>query len=242
MCVSEMTQSQNSLGDHWQQATTIMLVIFVLAELYAIWRYNIEKGYNWYHLPLQVTNKAVCSTALNGFAIVQLPGPLAKFWKKFLDRGSFIKSLPSWLVSALEIRKHVGLVSLFFLWVHIFMSLVLFNPAYYGKFFDDPTALPTKLNVIGETSFFFGILGFMLYQVVGLSSLPSIGQSMNKVQSIFGPVVWCALVFGTIHVLIMGIQNNGWTSVGKWPGGLPPITLTSTLVPMFVILVKVIQV
>jgi hypothetical protein len=51
-------------------------------------------------------------------------------------------------------------------------------------------------------------------------------------QFVYGPLAWTALLFGTIHVLIMGVK--GWDDQEKWPGNLPPITLTSTLIPMLV--------
>jgi hypothetical protein len=43
------------------------------------------------------------------------------------------------------IRKHLGLLSLWFLSIHITISL-LFNLAYYGKFFIDASANMSKLN------------------------------------------------------------------------------------------------
>lgn len=51
----ELVMSQNSLGQEWMYAATIMLGIFVLTELYAVFRYNVFKGYEWFHLPIQVS-------------------------------------------------------------------------------------------------------------------------------------------------------------------------------------------
>lgn len=56
------------------------------------------------------------------------------------------------------------------------------NPAYYGKFYIDPTLPSSKMNVMGETSFFFAIVGSMLYSIVGVASLPSVGANMNSAQ------------------------------------------------------------
>lgn len=49
---------------------------------------------------------------------------------------------------------------------------------------------------------------------------------------VYGELAWAALLFGTVHVLIMGVE--GWDDLEKWPGRMPPITLTSTLIPMYV--------
>jgi len=59
-------------------------------------------------------------------------------------------------------------------------------------------------------------------------------------QLVYGPVAWAALAFGTVHVLVMGVK--GWDQQQKWPGNLPPITLTATMIPLSVMFLKVVQV
>jgi hypothetical protein len=59
-------------------------------------------------------------------------------------------------------------------------------------------------------------------------------------QLVYGPVAWAALAFGTIHVLIMGVP--GWSEQSGWSGNLPPITLTATVFPLFVMGLKCVQV
>jgi hypothetical protein len=215
-----------------------------------------------------VTNKAICWTALNAFALTMLPGLLARFQDAIYDTKMLDK--PKWLIFGLRIRKPLGLLALWFLGIHIFMSLLMFNQKYYGKFFIDPKASSSKLNAIGESSFFFGILGAGFYFILGVCSLPSVGAQMTSrswqvsessvlnqtkapppsfqqslllsdhslssffetFQFAYGPLVWTALLFGTTHVLIMGVK--GWDDQEKWPGNLPPITLTSALIPMLV--------
>jgi uncharacterized SAM-binding protein YcdF (DUF218 family) len=59
-------------------------------------------------------------------------------------------------------------------------------------------------------------------------------------QIVYGPIAWVALAFGTTHVLIMGVP--GWSEQSGWPGNLPPITLTSTVFPLFVMGLKCVQV
>lgn len=41
----DIAMHQNSLGDEWIHATYVMLAVFCVAELYAILRYNVFKGY-----------------------------------------------------------------------------------------------------------------------------------------------------------------------------------------------------
>jgi predicted dinucleotide-binding enzyme len=230
---------QNSLGEDWMTAGTIMLIIFVLCEIYSVMRYNVHKGYAWFHLPLQVTNKAICWTALTGFSISQLPGVFARMSNALYANS--LRTKPIWLTRFLAIRKHLGLVSLWFLSLHIIMSLLLFNPGYYGKFFitKDGTS---KLNSIGENSFLFATIGTGLYVILGICSLPSVGAQMTnrQWQMVYGPVAWFALACGTIHVLVMGVK--GWNDQEGWPGNLPPITLTATMVPLATIFLKLMQI
>jgi predicted dinucleotide-binding enzyme len=146
----DVAMHQNSLGTEWVHATYVMLIVFAFTELYAILRYNVYKGYgtmlfcvsnddgvalhdktnlqllsvlysisDWFHLPFQVTNKGVCWTALNGFALTQLPGLLARIGN--VVQKNTLLTKPSCLQWALRIRKQVGLLSLWFLMIHILM-------------------------------------------------------------------------------------------------------------------------
>ena len=88
----------------------------------------------------------------------------------------------------------------------------------------------------------FGITGVGLYAILGICSMPSIGVGMTSKQwqFVYGPIAWAALLCGITHVLIMGVK--GWTNTSKWPGGMPPITMTSTLLPMFIVFLKLVQI
>ena len=239
--LTHVQKQQSQVGSAWVSSTRLMVIIFVLAELYASVRYNIFKGYHWMHLPLQITNKAVCWTSLNGFALAQLPGVLARLcrWLPRSWQKRTTSTLPAWLQTALTSRKELGLISLWFLVIHILMSVMLFNPQYYGKFFIDPTDGGSKLNAIGESSFLFAVLGAGLYAILGVSSLPQLSMTHAQWSLVYGPVAWMALVCGTMHVLIMGVK--GWFAIEKWPGTMPPITLTSTALPLVVLMAKAIQ-
>lgn len=152
----ELARRQQDLGKEWLQASVILLVIFILTEIYALLRYNVKKGYDWSHLPLQVTNKAVCWTAIYGFALTQLPGTITKLINIF--RRDTLHDLHPILLFSLRIRKQLGVLSLYYLTVHVLMSLLIFNPSYYGKFFLNPSASSSKFTTKAEISFFFGII------------------------------------------------------------------------------------
>eukprot|EP00563_Minutocellus_polymorphus_P019629 CAMPEP_0197715748 /NCGR_PEP_ID=MMETSP1434-20131217/859_1 /TAXON_ID=265543 /ORGANISM="Minutocellus polymorphus, Strain CCMP3303" /LENGTH=429 /DNA_ID=CAMNT_0043299963 /DNA_START=33 /DNA_END=1322 /DNA_ORIENTATION=- len=236
----QVARHQQDLGQQWLHSAAILFVIFILAEIYALVRYNVKKGYDWSHLPLQVTNKAVCWTAIYGFALTQLPGTLTKLIRIF--RSDTLRDLHPILLFGLRIRKQLGVLSLYYLTVHVLMSLLIFNPSYYGKFFSDPSAKSSKFTTKAEISFFFGIVGFSFYLILGICSLPSVVANLTKHQFslLYGSLVWMALIFGTIHVMVMGVA--GWSKQETWPGNMPPITLLSVVVPLFVLFLKFVQV
>jgi predicted dinucleotide-binding enzyme len=106
----KIAMHQNSLGDDWVHAAYIIIMLFALCEVYALVRYNVCAGYDWYHLALQVTNKAICWTALDAFALTMLPGLLARFQDAIYDTKMLDK--PKWLIFGLRIRKPLGLLAL----------------------------------------------------------------------------------------------------------------------------------
>ena len=204
-------------------------------------RHPVGKGYPWYSFPLFVNNKAISWACLNGFALTQIPGIVARMYN--LVYNDTLRDKPALLRSALEVRKYVGLISLWFLMVHLFMSMLMFGPNYYGRFFVDPQDPLSRMSAEGETSFMFGSIGAALYLVLGLCSLPSLAETMtnSQWQFVYGPVAWSALACGTAHVIAQGATIT-WINKGNWAWGLPPITLTSTLLPMLVIALKILQV
>jgi hypothetical protein len=117
-----------------------------------------------------------------------------------------LRTKPRWLRIALGVRKHIGLISLWMLLMHIIGSVMFFNQAYLKKFFVDPTAYSSKMNWIGEVSFACGVWGFGMYSVMGVCSLPSVASAMTSKQwwFVFGPVAWLGLALGFVHTIVQG--------------------------------------
>jgi hypothetical protein len=44
------------------------------------------------------------------------------------------------------------------------------------------------------------------------------------------------------HSHIYICSSLGWDDLEKWPGGMPPITLTSTLIPLLMMFLKLVQI
>mmetsp|Transcript_22630 Transcript_22630/g.36980 ORF Transcript_22630/g.36980 Transcript_22630/m.36980 type:complete len:173 (+) Transcript_22630:125-643(+) len=111
-----------------------------------------------------------------------------------------------------NMRKELGVVSLFFLLCHAIMSLTIWNAGYFYWSYDDPTNVMTKYLWHVETSMFFGIVGFGLYTVLGICSLPSVADAMTSRQwkFVYGVVSWTALIFGLCHNLFIAKNIMQW--------------------------------
>ena len=202
----------------------VSLIIFLAVFGYTVIRYNVIKGTPWVELPLFISNKAISLSAVVFIALSYMLGSLARFW-------------PRTFVTALGLRKFFGLAGFGLAALHGLISLLIFTPNYYPKFF----LASGKLNLIGELSMLFGSLAFFVFTIVAASSIPAIAKSMEfkrwlRVQRLgyFGLI----LVF--FHVFIMGFE--GWLKPAGWPGGLLPISLVAAIVIAFVLLLKIIAV
>lgn len=197
------------------------VVIFLAVFAYAVIRYNVINGTPWVELPIFISNKAISLSALVFIALSYALGSLARF-------------RPQIFSNMLGFRKFFGLLGFGLAAVHGLMSLLIFTPAYYPKFF----LASGKLNLIGELSMLFGILAFFVFAMVALVSIPAIANSMT-------PRHWLAtqrlgylsLILVFSHVFVMGFE--GWLKPAGWPGGLLPISLIAAIVIAFVLLLKI---
>lgn len=225
---------QNSLGTEWVRATLVIGVVLIVTEVYCIIRYHHVKGYPGHRYPLNVNQKAIGWTASAGFALSLMAGTIARLIHAVSGKG---KTLSPTLVRYLEIRKHLGVLSLFFTVWHALMSMLLLNSSYFSDFFLD-NSKPSKMSWRGELSLFFATAGFMLLTTTGICSLPSISREMTKKQwaFVFGPLVWLGFLCAMAHIWVIGM--DGW----KGTTGMPGVTLMSSLIPFVAIALKLIQI
>lgn len=197
------------------------LTILIIVFSYAIIRYNIIKGVAWEELPLFISNKAISLSAIVFICMSYAFGSLARIW-------------PHLFIPWLTLRKHFGLLGFGLAALHALLSLLLFTPAYYPKFFFESG----KLTLIGELSMLFGVLAFFIFSFVAIVSVPAIAKDLD-------PRRWLAIqklgYFGCVlvllHVTIMGLE--GWMKPADWPGGLLPISLVASIVIALVLVLKI---
>ncbi|MBI2037668.1 MAG: hypothetical protein HYT15_01905 [Candidatus Magasanikbacteria bacterium] len=195
-------------------------IILFIAFGYAIIRYNVIKGVSWIDLPLFISNKAIALAAVIFIAISYALGSLARFWPKIF-------------VPALGTRKFFGLAGFCLSAFHGILSLLIFSPTYYSKFFLGNG----RLNLTGGLSTLFGVLSFFLFTCVAISSIPGVIQPTEQEKWFaIQRLGYLGLVAVLAHVFVMGFE--GWLKPSGWPGGLLPISLVAASIILVVLLLK----
>ncbi len=194
------------------EKATWLFGIWGVCLLYAIVRYNVFKGVEWIHLPLYIVNKSFAFGGLSFIAASYLSG---KWIKVYAGDEKRRRSL----------AKFLGLSGLYFIGMHVFASLAMLSPIYYEKFFLETG----KLNLIGELTVLFGIVGVGFLMFPAVTTLPLMYEALGGVrwQRAQRMGYWTLLIAAG-HTLVMGY--GGWFDTSTWPGGLPPITLLGFLV------------
>ena len=188
-----------------------VLGVWGVCLIYAIVRYNVFKGVEWIHLPLYIVNKSFAFGGVTFIAASYLSG---KWIKAYAGDEKRRRSL----------AKFLGLAGLYFIGMHVFASLAMLSPVYYEKFFLETG----KLNLTGELTILFGVLGVGFLMFPAITTLPLMFEALGGVrwQRAQRMGYW-TLAMAALHTLTMGFK--GWIDVSTWPGGLPPITLLGFL-------------
>ena len=215
--MSEPTESAKL----FQRFTTPWLLGLIGVPLsYAVFRYHIFGGVEWSHLPLFIANKAASLSAVFFIAMSYLIGKVVRVYDSDPARR-------------LIVIKLCGIMGFSLAGIHAFMSLLLFSPEYYPKFF----GVAGKLNLTGELSMAFGVISMWCLSITAITSLPfmydAVGAERWKRGQRMG-YYSLALVLG--HLVVMGI--DGWLKPGTWHGYLPPISLVASIAAAIPLLVK----
>ena len=203
-----------------KQIIVTVSVIFI-SYVYAILRYNIFGEVCLTYLPLFISNKAVSFSSVCFIAISFTSRALGRFWPKLFR-------------SVLDHRKYFGLLGFSLAVIHSIISLLIFRPEYYEKFF----SYKGKLTLSGELSMLFGILAFFILGVMAITSVPSIKSSMIKNTWIWTQknCGYLGLFLIFIHLIMMGYES--WVNPALWPANMFPISLFAAIVVGFAIILK----
>ena len=206
----------------WEKTFFIFLIVFIISFAYAIVRYTVIRNVSFENVPLFIANKSIALTATILIGLSYILGPLTRISRKHFERHLYL-------------RKHIGISGFAVAALHAFMSLALLSPAYYPKFFDAATG---KMTFIGETSMLAGILAFLIFAVISITSLPPIERHMHKDQwKLVQSLGYAAYVLVLLHVAVMGFR--GWMNPESYKYGFASISLIAALVIVLVLVMRV---
>ena len=190
-------------------AKSLIFTISLLSLAYAVLRYHLFGGVPWIDFPMFILNKAI---SLSAFLLLTLNfalGPLNKL----------TGNVPSpWL----NARKALGMTGFLLATVHMVMSLMLFSPANYARFFEDAG----KLSLIGGLSMVTGVVSWVILWAYNASFQTFLREDKAFIAFITSRgFMMTALLLGAGHLFFMGYE--GWLNPAEWHGGLPPISLVA---------------
>lgn len=197
-----------------------------------------------YRIMVSLANKVFPIVSIIMLALCYLPGCIAAFLQ--LSRGTKYRRFPNWLDRWMLCRKQMGLVALGFAFLHVIYSFI--NASRYATRRRNMLEAVAEMKnsttfdntVAWQTDSFYalGFLGFFLYVLLGLTSLPSVGGSLSWrefsfVQSKLG---YLTLFFSTAHGYIYGWDSFLDRNTYKW--FTPPGYMLSLIVPTVVLVLK----
>ncbi|MAQ90503.1 MAG: hypothetical protein CMM03_11680 [Rhodopirellula sp.] len=175
----------------------LSLLVLLGSLGYAVLRYNILGDVPYSDLPFFVANKAF---AYAGLVILGIAG----------------------LQSTSSQRHKLGMGAAWLLTLHALISLALFSPAYFEKFYQSD--YPPRLTLAASLSLLSGCIAFVcLIHLWRVSIKTRRGTELSLISGM-GRIV---IALAAAHTALMGYQV--WVMPEKWPGLLPPITLLASL-------------
>uniref|UniRef100_A0A3Q1AJ47 STEAP family member 4 n=1 Tax=Amphiprion ocellaris TaxID=80972 RepID=A0A3Q1AJ47_AMPOC len=199
-----------------------------------------------FRIMVSLANKVFPIVSLIMLSLCYLPGVIAAFLQ--LYRGTKYRRFPDWLDRWMLCRKQLGLLALAFAFLHVLYTLIIPQRYYVRNRIAGSTILLIKEN---KTSAFdsalawrsdsflsTGILGFGLYVLLGITSLPSVSNALSWrefsfVQSKLG---YLTLFFCTLHTYLYGW--NKFLKPTSYPWYTLPGYLLCLIVPTVVLVLK----
>jgi hypothetical protein len=182
-----------------KHAALVILFVFLFSTVYAVLRYNIAGGVLWSRFPMFVLNKSI---SLTGFILLIIS-------YSYSDRKNTIFGK--------ELLKHVGISGFLLILLHAVLSLLLFRPSVYPKFFDQNEWLTTAAGI----SVLTGVIAAVLMWIYNMSFTILYKEKITT--QLKQNIINSAMLLSGFHLFFMGYK--GWFTPEKWFGKLPPISL-----------------
>lgn len=202
-----MESQQQKLPKSVHLSWPIIWWTLAFALAYSIVRYHLMGGIPWKDLPFFILNKAISLSALILLAINFTLGPLKNLGIGISNR---------WLKS----RRLVGIVGFIQVFIHVFMSFILFRPTIYANYFNEAGSLTLMVGL----SMLGGVLAFVFLWMYNVSFNSNFRKDKDLVKFITSrKTLLIAMLFTGAHLFFIGI--DGWLNPAGWHGGMPPISL-----------------
>ncbi|KAL7835866.1 hypothetical protein SRHO_G00282130 [Serrasalmus rhombeus] len=228
-------------------AVGLLAVFFIYVLIHdVIYKWVMEKKDISFRIMVSLANKAFPMVALVMLALCYLPGIMAAFLQ--LYNGTKYRRFPNWLDRWMLCRKQLGLLALAFAFLHVLYTFAI--PIRYYVYHRRVTFTSTIIkenktyefeNIMAwrsDSYLAMGMLGFALFVLLGITSLPSVSNSLNWrefscIQSKLGHLT---LLLCTAHAFLYGWDKFLKASSYKW--WMPPGYMVSLVVPCVVLVLK----
>ncbi|KAL2084155.1 hypothetical protein ACEWY4_019673 [Coilia grayii] len=232
----------------WVAAGLTALLFLYLLIHYVIYAYVEDGKDSFYRVMISLPNKLFAIVSLIMLALCYLPSSLAAILQ--LYHGTKYKRFPDWLDRWMLSRKQLGLVALAFGVLHVLCVFV--KPIAYSFMHSQDTDVIQQIRENVTEPFdnteawrsdaykSLGVLGFSMFLLLGITSLPSVSNTLNWrefrfVQSKLGHLT---LVLCTAHCFLYGWDKFLQPSRYKW--WTPPPYMVALVVPCVVLVLKLV--
>ncbi|XP_030248536.1 metalloreductase STEAP4-like [Sparus aurata] len=241
------------LFPEWRLSLSVALGLITFFFFYLLIRdviyAYVEKGNDIsYRIMVSLANKVFPIVSLIMLSLCYLPGCIAAFLQ--LYRGTKYRRFPHWLDRWMLCRKQMGLVALGLALLHAIHTFII--PIRYSVRHKIISGVVNEMKNNKTTPFDFdnteawgtdsfyvlGVMGFFLYILLGLTSLPSVGGTLSWrefsfIQSKLGHLT---LMICTAHGYLYGWNKFLRASTYKWY--TPPGYMLCLIVPSVVLVLK----
>ncbi|KAM9851746.1 metalloreductase STEAP4-like [Aulostomus maculatus] len=198
-----------------------------------------------FRIMVSLANKVCPIVSLIMLALCYLPGVIAAFIQ--LYRGTKYRRFPDWLDRWMLCRKQLGLVALALAFLHVLYTLII--PIRYfvrykiaaniiKEIGQNQTEMDNTIAWRSDSYLSMGILGFGLYVLLGITSLPSVSNALSwrEFSFIQSKLGYLTLFFCTFHTYLYGWDRFLRPSIYKW--FTPPGYMLCLVVPTLVLVLK----
>lgn len=228
-------------------AFDLIVVVFIYVVIRdVIWTYATDGRDISFRIMVSLANKVFPVVSITMLCLCYLPGVIAAFIQ--LYRGTKYRRFPDWLDRWMLCRKQLGVLALGFAFLHVLYTLVIPIRYYVRYKIAASTIAKIKENQTSEfdtttawrsdSLYATGILGFSVYVLLGITSLPSVSNALSwrEFSFIQSKLGYLTLFLCTFHTYIYGWNKFLKPSYYKWY--TPPAFMLSLVLPSVVIVLK----